>query len=394
VRRIVNSSSERLKNQYGLVLVSSLTILTLLLVIGIGVGVVLQNDYRVLANLRGGTEAFYVSVAGLEWSKDEIAQTATFPPVPVDQTKDFAGGKFAVSFLSPTVVEPLAARLVVRSVGTIGSSSHVLQAQLTKTYDLADAAIGVRGNASRINLSGNPVFISGVDHDPSTGKPVPGTQGRHAVSTSDDRLRGLVIEAMGDPPRQGILESGGAVPSIGTSNLLPPTVINQLAGGLCSSPGVSVTSIPSEGSLILENQAWGTPASPQLRCIEGLPTSGDGVTLDGVITGAGILIIKDADLILTGSFRWEGLIITTGSEVGLKVIGSSSKEILGAVIVNESGGPGSTKAILDIQGNLRMLFSRQALGRAAGLVPTPILDNAYAALPSVISQQYWRTVSP
>jgi hypothetical protein len=389
----MNFCSERLKNQCGLVLVSSLTILTVLLVIGIGVGVMLQNDYRVLANLRGGTEAFYVSVAGLEWSKDEIARTTTFPPAPVDQTKNFVGGEFAISFISPAVVGPLAAKVVVRSVGTIGSSSHVLQAQLTKTYDLADAAVGIRGNASRVNFSGNSVFISGVDHDPSTGNPVPGTQGRHAVSTSDDTLRGLVIQAMGNPPRQGILDSDSAVPSIGISNLVPPTVINQLASGLCSSPGVSVTSIPSDGSLILENQAWGTPASPQLRCIEGLPTSGDGVTLNGVITGAGILIIKDADLILTGSFRWEGLIITTGSDVGLKVIGSSSKEILGAVIMNESGSPGST-AILDIQGNLRVLFSRQALGRAAGLVPAAILASTYTALPWVISQQYWRTVSP
>jgi hypothetical protein len=390
----MNSCSEQLKNQYGLVLVSSLTILTVLLVIGIGVGIMLQNDYRVLANLRGGTEAFYVSVAGLEWSKYEIARTASFPPAPLDQTKNFVGGEFAVSFVSSNVVGPLAARVVVRSLGTIGSSSHLLQAQLTKTYDLADAAVGIRGNASRVNFSGNSVFISGVDHDPSTGNPVPGTQGRHAVSTSDDTLRGLVTQAIENSPQQGILDSASDVPLIGTSNLVPSAVINQLASRLCSSPGVSVTAIPSDGSLILENQAWGTPASPQLRCIEGLPTSGDGVTLSGVITGAGILIVKDADLILTGSFRWEGLIITTGGEVGLKVIGSSNKEILGAVIVDESGSPGSATAILDIQGNFRMLFSRQALGRAAGLVPTPVLNNIYPALPSVISQQYWRTVSP
>jgi Tfp pilus assembly protein PilX len=390
----MNSGSERLKNQYGLVLVSSLTILTVLLVIGIGVGVMLQNDYRVLANLRGGTEAFYVSVAGLEWSKHEIARTATFPPAPVDQTKNFVGGEFAVSFVSSSVVGPLAARFVVRSLGTIGSSSHLLQAQLTKTYDMVDAAVGIRGNASRVNFSGNSVFISGVDHDPSTGKPVSGTQGRHAVSTSDDILRGLVTQAIANSPQQGIVDSDSDVRSIGTSNLVPSAVINQLATELCSSPRVSVTSIPSDGSLILENQAWGTPASPQLRCIEGLPTSGDGVTLNGNATGAGILIIKDADLILAGSFRWEGLIITTGSEVGLKVIGSGSKEILGGVLINEAGSPESNTAILDIQGNLRLLFSRQALGRAAELVPTPVPDNIYAALPSVVSQQYWRTVSP
>ena len=385
---------ERLQNQRGMVLFSSLTILTVLLVMGIAVHVMLQNDYRVLANLRSGTEAFYISVAGLEWSKNEIARAATFPPSPVNQTRNFATGEFAVSFLSPIVVGPLTAKLVVHSVGTIGSSSHVVEAQLTKAYDLADAAIGVRGNASRINFSGNSFFISGVDHDPTTKKPVPGAQARPAISASDETLRGLVTEALGDSLQQGVLDAGSANPVVGTSNFLPKAVISQMAGGLCGSPGVSITSIPDEGSLVLENQAWGTQALPQLRCIEGLPTSGDRVTLNGNITGAGILIIKDADLIVSGSFHWEGLIIITGDEVGLKVIGSSSKEVFGAVIVNETGSPGSSTAILDIQGNFRLLFSRQAFGRAASLIPKPILANTYTALPSVISQQYWRTVSP
>jgi hypothetical protein len=390
----MRSCRERLQNQQGMVLISSLTILSVLLLVGMGVRVMMQNDYRVLANLRGGTEAFYVSVAGLEWSKDEISRMATFPPAPINQTKNFAGGEFAVSFLSATVVGPLTTKLVVHSVGTIGNSSHVIQAQLTKAYDLADAAIGLRGNVSRINFSGNSVFVSGVDHDLGTKKPVSGAQARPAISASDDKLRELVTQALGDPSQRDILDSTSAIPAVGTSNFLPGSVISQLAGGLCGSPGVSITSIPNDGRLVLENQSWGTQTSPQLRCIEGLPMSGDGLTLNGTNTGAGILIIKDAELILSGSFHWEGLIIITGGEVALKVLGSSSKEILGGVIVNETGSPESTTPVLDVQGNLRMLFSRQALARAAGLVPMPILGNTYAALPSVISQQYWRTVSP
>ena len=390
----MRSCSERLQNQQGVVLISSLTILSVLLVIGMGVRMMMQNDYRVLANLRGGTEAFYISVAGLEWSKNEISRTETFPLAPINQTKNFAAGEFTVSFLSPTVVGPLATKLVVHSVGTIGNSSHIIQAQLTKAYDLADAAMVVRGNVSGLNFSGNSVFVSGVDHDSGTKKPVTGAQPRPAISTSDDKHRELVTQALGDPSQQNILDSASAVPTVGASNFLPGNVVNQLTDGLCGSPGVSITSIPNDGNLVLTNQSWGTQTSPQLRCIEGLPMSGDGLTLNGINTGVGILIIKDAELILSGSFHWEGLIIITGGEVALKVIGSSSKEILGGVIVNETGSPASTTPILDVQGSLRMLFSRQGLARAAGVVPVPLLVNTYAALPSVISQQYWRTVSP
>jgi hypothetical protein len=112
------------------------------------------------------------------------------------------------------------------------------------------------------------------------------------------------------------------------------------------------------------------------------------------VTGAGILIIKDAELIVSGALRWEGLIIITGGEVTLKITGSGGKEILGALIINEAGIPGNDSRILDIQGNLRLLLSRQALSRAAGLIPSAVLNNTYAALPPLISQQYWRAVNP
>ena len=384
----------RLQNQRGMVLFSSLAILSVLLAVGIAIRVMLQNDYRVLGNLRGATEAFYFSVAGLEWGKNEIAQSASFPPAPADQTRNFASGTFSVSFISPATVGPLSAKIVVRSVGTIGASSHTLQARLTKTYDLADAALGLRGNASRVRFGDNPIFISGVDHEASTGSAFPQAQSRPAVSTSDDAQRQLVLDAMGEPPREGILESGSDAPALSSSSYLSSSMVSQLSNSLCGSAGVVVTTIPEGGSLSLQDQTWGSRDAPQLRCVQGLQTSGDSLALGGTVTGAGILIIKDAELILNGAFRWEGLIIVTGDQVGLRIAGSSSKEILGALVVNETGIQGSDSHILDIQGNLRLLFSRQALSQAAGLMPNSILNGTYTGLPSVISQQYWRAVNP
>src|SRR5581483_8935513 len=50
----------------GMVLMSCLTILAVLLAVGLGTRVMIKNDYQALANLRGGTEAFYYSAAGIE----------------------------------------------------------------------------------------------------------------------------------------------------------------------------------------------------------------------------------------------------------------------------------------------------------------------------------------
>jgi hypothetical protein len=390
----IKTGGKHLQSSHGMVLMSALTILTVLLAVGIGIRVMLQNDYRVLSNLRGGTEAFYYSAAGLEWSKNELARDVAFPPVPTNQAKSFASGGFAVSFPSPTVVGPLTATFVVRSVGTVRTTSQVLQAQLTKAYDLADGALGLRGSAARVNLGGGATFISGVDHDPANGNPLPEAKSRSAVTVADDALRDLFMQALGSPPPTGVLESAIDVPVLSPSGHVPATVIAQLANDICVAPGVSLHSIPSDGSLSFENQLWGSRLSPQLHCIEGLSTPGDAVSFAGNMSGAGVLVVRNADLNLSGSFRWEGLVIVSGQELGLKVSGATSKEILGAVLVNETGNPGSSIAILDIQGNLRLLFSREALRRAAKLIPSATLKNTYGALPSFVSQDYWRTASP
>ena len=388
----MNLIGARLRDSRGMVLISSLAILSALLALGIGARVMLQNDYRTLANLRGSTEAFYYAAAGLEWSKNEIARIAAFPPAPQNQTQSFASGNFAVSFLSSVVSDPLTARIVVRSTGTQGNSSHTVQAQLAKAYDLADAALVLRGNAARINLSGGEIFVSGFDHDPANGNSLPRAKSRSAISVADDAMSALLNQGMENLPANALESANNSATE--SSEDLPASVVTQLANDLCGAPGAILQSIPSGGNLAVENQLWGSSSTPQLRCIEGLPTSGDAVSIMENVSGAGILVVRNADLVLTDSFHWEGLIIVTGQEVGFRTTGLSSKEIIGAVMIAETGTPGSGTTILDIQGNFRLLFSRLALARTAQLIPNTTLSSLYSALPLTISQDYWRTVSP
>jgi Tfp pilus assembly protein PilX len=356
------------QNQSGLVLVSSLVILSALLIAGVGARMMLQNDHRTSANLRGGTEAFYLAVSGLEWSKSEIVSTSNFPPAPNDRSMNFSSGNFSVSFISPAIIGPLSAKVIVRSVGTVGVATHTLQAQLTKVYDLNDSAIGLRGNVTGAVLSGSSVRISGIDHDPTSGTAVPGATTRPAISTSSSLVQGLVEGAVANLP-QGSVGSGGSVSPIAASPYLPVSAVSQLANDLCASPGALVSAIPAGGSLVVQNQIWGDQSTPQLRCIDGLAGSGDGLTMAGSNSGSGILIVTNADLILTGTLRWEGLIIVTGNNVSFRVSGSSGKNIFGALLLNETGSPASGFPAIDVQGSLELLFSRSALSRSAGLIP-------------------------
>jgi Tfp pilus assembly protein PilX len=381
-----------LKSQSGMILFTSLAILSVLLMVGIGSRVMLQNDYRVLTNLRGSTEAFYLAVAGLEWGKNEVARSMVFPPAPTDRTENFAAGSFSTLFLTPRAIGPLSAGIVVRSTGTIGTATQQVQAQLTKTYDLSDAAVGLRGNASSVNLNGSAVAISGLDYDPISGAPVPSAKPRPAISAGDALIYQMVDQAVGLLPSGSVTSVNGSA-AISTSANLSSSSVSQLADQLCGLPGVIIDAVPVGGALVYQNQAWGSRAAPQVRCIDGTSAVNDTVTLSAV-NGAGILVIRNSDLVLTGQFHWEGLIVLTGSSVALAVSSASAKEVIGSVLINETGAPDSSKALLDIQGNIQVKFSRRALTAAAGLIPTANLSNTLVSLPFFVKQDYWRNISP
>ena len=122
----MGSYHKRFSGQQGMVLYSSLLILSLLVTVGFGARVMLQTDFQILANLRGNTEAFYLADAGLEWGKEQINKSLNHPPNPASGAQNFSSGSFSVVFLSPTAATPLTAKIGLRSTGRVGNSSHVL----------------------------------------------------------------------------------------------------------------------------------------------------------------------------------------------------------------------------------------------------------------------------
>jgi Tfp pilus assembly protein PilX len=385
---------KRFEDERGMVLFNSLLILSLLVVVGVAARIMVQTDFKILTNLRGSTEAFYVADAGIEWGKSEISKSTNHPPNPAGGTQNFSTGSFAVSFLSPVVISPLSARIVVRSMGEVRNSSHVLQSQIIKTYDLADGAVSLRGNASRVGFAGNSFLLSGIDHNPATAQAVSASKPRPAISVADEVLQSLVEQSLSNSQQTSAVQSGGTTPAVAQSDALPASAMSRLADELCSSAHALTTFVPPDGVLTVESETWGTRSSPQLRCIDGLAGPGDSVNLRGSTNGAGILIARNTELIVSGSFHWEGLIIVTGSNVSFKVMGAESKEIYGALMINETGMPGTETGILDIQGSVRVLFSRSALSQIVSLIPSTLLQPAYASLPFVLAQEYWRTVTP
>jgi len=378
----------------GMVLFSSLLLVSVLMAAGMGTWIAIQNDYKITSNLRQATAVFYFADAGIEWAKQQISQATVHPPRLADRVQSFSSGTFSVVYLSSTRVTPLTAKIVIRSTGASGISSQTTQAQITKAYDLADAAIGLRGEDANVSLSGNSFSVSGFDFDPVNNMLAAGAKPRSAISTTSAVLRAQIEAALTAQQSTNVI-GGENNNAISRSGLIPGPIITQLGDELCRAPHVVTTAIPVGETLVLAGETWGSRSMPQLHCIEGLPGIDDSVTVGGNFSGVGILVVRNAEIIANGAFRWEGLVIVTGTGVGFRVVGEENKEVYGAVMINETSSvAATTPTILAIQGAIKVFYSRSALDRITGLMPSQTMESIYASLPATIKQDYWRSVNP
>ncbi len=112
--------------------------------------------------------------------------------------------------------------------------------------------------------------------------------------------------------------------SVMPANPARPVVVDN---GMCQNPSVC-------GGLNL-----GTVTKPTITYIRGTPDPADRFTtvkISGNTSGAGLLIIEDGDLEIGGTFRWDGIILLTGKNVGVTFKKYSRAFIYGGMIVDET----------------------------------------------------------
>ena len=98
------------------------------------------------------------------------------------------------------------------------------------------------------------------------------------------------------------------------------------------------------------------------------PTSAfTALTLNGNVTGYGVLIVEDGDLKVLGNFNWYGLVIVTGQWVGVGFMGSlngTDQYVYGSVISNETSTDPLYEGVVYADAKLR--YSCQALTNGVG----------------------------
>jgi Tfp pilus assembly protein PilX len=151
-------------------------------------------------------------------------------------------------------------------------------------------------------------------------------------------------------------------PATGLSTIAPdstlnPTVLATFLSQVAAYSGTTIlqstmtcpmvltgSAIPSKPTLTNgcgTNQALnlGTSASPKLVYFRGqLDTTSafTGLTANGTIQGAGILIIEDGDFKNLGNFRWDGIVMVVGRYIGNGFMSGSTTNIYGAFVSGEA----------------------------------------------------------
>lgn len=298
-------------------------------------------------------------------------------------------------------------KLIVTSTATMGSTTRTITVVMGKaTVPVPNGALAFPGVQADVNFSGSSFVIDGRDTrmNDTPGSPTGSCNSVYgiAVNGSLPALETQVENALSNNQVNndvsGRDETSSANPPVSTTGVnaiqsdsaLTSQAVTDYINALKlhaditinTSPG-NTYSIDSFGSTCSTNYnsstCWGTLARPKIVYINGslpdITTQLLSLDISGTSVGTGILIIENGNADITGNFRWNGPIIATGNNVGLRYRGGGNQSVYGTTIVNELHNDGAANVEGDIRGNANLLYSCEALalvqnGLARRLVST------------------------
>jgi len=235
----------------------------------------------------------------------------------------------------------------VESTGEFDRVRRTVRVTLLARYRPADmqSATYIADQNSRINFAGNSFRIAGENHDLDA-KEVEGTVAGIGVPGFAGFIRDQITEQHSD----NVTGTGGS-PSVVE---VPELDLQDLVEEGARSANVV---LEPETTISPDKDApWGSIGAPAI-----VYSPGD-VHISGGANGAGIMIVN-GNLTITGAFHWEGIMIVRG-EVRFAG-GGGEKRLLGALVVEERIVTDETTEgeVLDVRGNIEVLFSRDAITR-------------------------------
>ena len=281
-------------------------------------------------------------------------------------------------------------KVIITSTGTIGTTTRTITVVISKTAGLPiSGALAFPGSQADVSLRASNVAIDGRDTkiadppgaptgsaaavygivvNPSLPALAAGLETALAASPQND-VRGrdktnpsATTRGPNTIRADGTLTSQAVAEFVDAAKSTADVTINASLGNVSS-----LTNIGSTCATDIESSTcWGTSARPKIIYIRGaLPDAGTRYTslsLAGTSSGTGILIVENSVVEINGSFRWNGPIVVTGRNVGIRFRGDGNQAVYGAAIVNELNPAAAANVESDGAGKPDILYSNEALG--------------------------------
>lgn len=351
------ASWRRVMNERGVVLVIVLLIMPIMLIMTTSFLHLALTEHKIAHNYTNHTQAFYTAEGGLETARQQLKVTADWTTL-LGTTVDCSAG--LPGTCSYTIDQAEAERAVITATAQYRNARRVQRAQYIKTeLPIPPGGITSIGAPGSVGFNGNAFEIDGNNWvPPQNGNPEYQDNAAAACTTPVPKL-GIAVQ---DVPAQievlvgltaqqesNILGAGGT-PSVGVDDTITHDQILELAAALESLAGYTY----APGAQV-SNGVIGTQNSPVVAVAEG------DLTLSAT-SGAGVLIVKNGVLKLSGSTQWVGLILLVGDNAKLETAGGGDKSVYGSVIIAETSG--ASAEIASGGGNFKVKFSCDGLNVA------------------------------
>jgi len=280
-------------------------------------------------------------------------------------------------------------KVVVTSTGTIGATTRTITVVVSKTAALPiNGALGFPGAQADVGVRGSSFVIDGRDTKIADRPGAPtgvaaavyGIAVNGALPALATRLE-TALAAGGQSDVRGTdrtdpSATGRGANTIRADGALTSQAVTDFVDAAKSAADVTINASPGNGSSLSNvgstcatdvesSTCWGTSARPKIVYVRGaLPDIGTrytGLSLGGTSAGTGILIVENGIVEIGGSFRWNGPIVVTGRNVGIRFRGDGSQVVYGATIVNELNPVAVANIEGDSVGKPHILYSNEAL---------------------------------
>lgn len=238
--------------------------------------------------------------------------------------------------------------IIVTSSGDRGSARRTVEVEAVKRpFEIVQTALYTESDDFTFN--GTQFLISGVDHNPDTGDPLPGNPEVPGIVTTGDpgNIDGALTLLQEDN-----VEGAGGEPSTAGS------AVDIDLEALAATYRVLAEYVLPAGTYA--STSYGDKDNYTIvHCTGNMVTSGG-------VTGGGVLVV-DGNLTMAGAFTWYGMVLVmgdismTGGGAGIHIYGSTLAQ-------------GTVAGDQTISGQADILYSSLALSRLTALSPYTVTN--------------------